>query len=86
MGDPAAIGGSGWPGDPAQRTDFGIYRAAFLRNGVDPRAWETMSLYELESMMRALAKLDNKGRAMTDDEFEASKQRWRDLGLPDVRV
>lgn len=45
-----------------------------------------MSLYELESMMRALAKLDNKGRAMTDDEFEASKQRWRDLGLPDVKV
>lgn len=45
-----------------------------------------MSLYELESMMRSLAKLDNKGRAMTDDEFEASKQRWRDLGLADVVV
>lgn len=44
-----------------------------------------MSLYELESMMRALAKMDGKG-TMSDEEYEASKQRWRDLNLPDVRV
>lgn len=49
-----------------------------------------MSLYELESMMRSLAKMDEKnsdsGGLMSDEDYEASKERWRKLNLPDVKV
>lgn len=51
---------------------------------MSPLAVGGMSLYELESMMRSFEKLDK--RYMTDEEYEASKDRWRALNLPDVRV
>lgn len=43
-----------------------------------------MSLYELESMMRSLPKLD--ANHMTTEQFDATKDKWRRLGLPDVKV
>lgn len=43
-----------------------------------------MSLYELESMMRALPRLDEKH--MTNEQFDATKDKWRRLNLPDVKV
>lgn len=47
-----------------------------------------MSLYELESMFRALAKLDGtRGSAiMTEEQFDAAKDKWRRMGLKDVKV
>lgn len=43
-----------------------------------------MSLYELESMMRSLPKLDAKH--MSEEQFDATKDKWRKLGLADVKV
>lgn len=45
-------------------------------------------MYELESMMRALQKMDGKTRSrqMTDDEFDAMLDDVRSLGIPDVVV
>ena len=46
-----------------------------------------MSLYELESMMRSFAKLDEKKpEPMTPERMMALKDRWADLNLPDVKV
>ena len=47
-----------------------------------------MSLYELEGMMRMLAKGNKsaRGRTMTDDEFDAALQKVREMNLPDVMV
>jgi hypothetical protein len=67
------------------RTKWGEYRAAFLKAGVDPRAWETMSMYELESMMRSLKPKTNEP---TDAEWEAGQDMLADAvaNLPDVRL
>lgn len=43
-----------------------------------------MSLYEIESMMRSLGKLDKPPEKAPD--VEALKDRWRELGFKDVRV
>lgn len=53
-------------------------------NGVSPREVGMMSLWELFSTFDKMPKKTD--RAMTDAEFEASKERWRALGLKDVRV
>lgn len=46
-----------------------------------------MSLYELESMMRALSKgKKSEGRAMTDAEFDTALENVRAMNLPDVVV
>lgn len=46
-----------------------------------------MSMYEIQSTIIALNKRrEPKEAPMTDDEFEASKDRWRALNLSDVRV
>lgn len=48
-----------------------------------------MSLYQIMATMIELGKRrkPNPGdRLMTDEEFEAGKQAWRDMNLPDVRV
>lgn len=48
-----------------------------------------MSLYQIMATMIELGKRHkpNPGdRLMTEEEFEAGKQAWRDLGLKDVRV
>lgn len=47
-----------------------------------------MSLYEINSMIAALDKESGKSgdRLMTDEEYEAGIQRWRDMNLPDVKV
>lgn len=75
-----ATGGSGRPGG---LIDFGEFRAKFLEFGIDPRAVGEMSLYEIFSMF---AKMGKKDPLMTDEQFEASKERWRSLNLPDVKV
>lgn len=48
-----------------------------------------MSLFEINSMIWALEKTTgdtSNQRLMTDGEFEASKERWRQMNLPDVKV
>lgn len=64
--------------------DFGEIRAKFLEFGVDPRAAGDMSLYEIFSMFAKMKK--DKDKLMSDDEFEAAKDRWRKMNLPDVRI
>jgi hypothetical protein len=63
----------------------------FLEFGCDPRAMDTMSLYEIISMQQAYVKRqeengEGKARPMTDEEFEASKDVWRNMNLPDVVI
>ncbi len=67
---------------PGERINFGEIRAAFLRNGADPRAWETMTLLEMEGMMRSFSKQGQD----TEIDMEAAKDKWRGLGLKDVKV
>lgn len=43
-----------------------------------------MSLYELESLMRSIPALDPSH--MTAEKFDATKDKWRRLNLPDVKV
>ena len=45
-----------------------------------------MSLYELESMMRSFAKLDDKPKPMTQERMNELKSRWAGLALADVKV
>lgn len=48
-----------------------------------------MSLYQIMATMIELEKRRKPSggdRLMTDEEFEAGLQAWRDLNLPDVRV
>ena len=45
-----------------------------------------MSLYELESMMRSFAKLDDKPKPMTQERMNELKSRWAGLSLADVKV
>lgn len=64
-----------------------MYRAAFLRAHLDPTLPGRMSLYELESMMRSLPKLDGKkaDRPMDGDTFERLKQRAREVMPGEVK-
>lgn len=80
-----AAGGSGKPG---AKIDFGLIRASFARAGLSPRAWEEMSLYELESMWRSFRKLDKDGDKpqMTQGLIDEMKVKWASLNLPDVKV
>lgn len=43
-----------------------------------------MSLYEVESMMRSLSKLDKPPEALPD--MEALKDKWRSHGFKDVKL
>jgi hypothetical protein len=86
MGGPAGCaprGGALPEGDG--RINFGLIRAAFLQRSVDPRAWETMSLYELETMWRHMTP---KTAEPTDQEWDAAQDMWTEAlaGLPDVRL
>jgi hypothetical protein len=45
-----------------------------------------MSLYELESMMRSFARLDEKPKPMTQERMNELKLVWAGLNLPDVKV
>jgi len=85
MGGLARIGLIGGAGNPEERIDFGLYRAAFLNAHIDPRAWETMSLYELESLMRALAPKD---KTPTDEEWDNAQELLAQAtaGMSDVRI
>lgn len=85
----SAKGGRGGAGKPDSLTDFGLYRAAFLRAGVSPICVGQMSLYELESMLRSMAKLDAKSKGsepMTPERMNAMKGKWASMNLPDVKV
>lgn len=53
-------------------------------NGVSPREVGMMSLWELFSTFAGLP--EKTDRAMTPDEMEAAKDRWRALKLPDVKL
>lgn len=57
----------------------------FLEAGVDPRAADTMSLYELASIGDRLRKKDGKDKnPMSAEEYDAVIDRLR--GLPGVKV
>ncbi|ATS92178.1 hypothetical protein HMSP1_40 [Sinorhizobium phage HMSP1-Susan] len=45
-----------------------------------------MSFIQILEMYHKLPKAKDSNRLMTDDEYEASKDAWRALNLPDVRV
>jgi len=60
------------------------FRAMFLEAGVDPRAADTMSLYELASMGDRLRKKAGKGNVMSDGDYDDMIDQLR--GLPGVRV
>lgn len=70
---------------PDEPNDFGKVRAMLLEFGVDPRATDTMTLAEIEGMMRALR--ENReaasGNAMTPEAFEELKESMRATQRPD---
>lgn len=67
--------------------EFGTYRAAFAKAGVDPRAIDTMSLYEIVSMNIALRKMDRPNdKTMSDQEFDDLISRVRAMNMPDVKI
>lgn len=78
-------------GEITDRTPFPAYRASFLNLGCDPRAVDTMSLYEILSMILELEK-QNKGttahRPVSDEEWEQASQLIASVTLndPSVRI
>lgn len=74
--------------------DFPSMRASILLNGGDPRVVDTMSLYELLSMFRAVEKLRKKaeskttGPAVTDEEWKEAEALLTSVTLhdPSVRI
>lgn len=73
-----------------EQRDFGSLRAMLLDFGIDPRAADTMTLGEVDAMMRALRERreegDGTGKALTADEFEELKERMRETALPDEEI
>ena len=62
----------------------------FLDNGVDPRAADTMSLYEIVSTMHRLKKMRSKNgegegkKYISDSDFDSMLDGLRNM--PDVRI
>ena len=78
--------GGALPAEGDGRTNFGLVRAAFFRSNIDPRAWETMSMYELETMWRNMQ--PKTVPEPTDEEWDEGMDLLADAtaGLPDVEL
>lgn len=70
-------------------TDWHSFRAMLVEFGVSPSCMSDMSFGQMIGMNRALGKRQKRATneaPMSGDEFEALKDRVREMGLPGVMV